>query len=92
MDSTSKRRSSFKDVVYSDGTQGILRTDSHPKVPLLDIQDEVPSNYESKSSDKCSCYQTVLDSRFDLLCDNDFYQVRKIFFLYVFYKSFVYAM
>lgn len=78
MDSTSKQRSSFRDVLYSDGTQGILRTDSHPRVQLLDIHDKVPSDYESNSSDKCSCYQTVLDSGFDLLCDNDFYQVRNL--------------
>eukprot|EP00794_Sanderia_malayensis_P005451 gene5450-6133_t len=71
-DSTSQRRSSFKDVLFSDGTQGILRTNSTPKVPLLDLSsgDEASSN----NTDHCICHKMILDSSLDILCDNDFYQ------------------
>ena len=73
MDSTNKRRSSYKDVVYADGTKGILRTDSQPVFPLIDMtEDEI---HVQTTSTKCACYHAHLDSCHDVLCDNDFYQV-----------------
>ena len=73
MNSTNKRRSSYKDIVYADGTKGILRTDSQPGFSLLELSDDELS--EQKSPVKCTCFHENLDSCYDILCDNDFYQV-----------------
>eukprot|EP00795_Rhopilema_esculentum_P012339 gene12339-2990_t len=74
IDVLNQRRSSYKDILYADGTQGIMRTDSHPAVSLLDISDDESPPGNLRSPNKCTCYFGKLDSCFEILCDNDFYQ------------------
>ncbi len=66
-------------MIFSDGTQGILRTDSHPQVQLLDFSNEEETKEKTPEEPiRCLCHRQALDTCYDILCDNDFYQVSLI--------------
>ena len=60
-------------MIYADGTKGILRTDSQAGDSFLGMSDDELDAH--KSPTKCTCFLGHLDSCYDILCDNDFYQV-----------------
>ena len=64
-------------MYYSDGTRGIERSGSNPNLDLLDSYEEVSGAEDQPGLEIyiCSCMKASLDSRFDLICDNDYYQV-----------------